>query len=232
MTYVEDYGAAPEKRGMSTGTVVLLTVGGGCGVLALLCCGGFLFFGYLVGERAKEFAENAVSDDPAVIRAATDEIVDIRVPVEVEPAFSMVFKVPFVDQLVIAMVGYRGTEDDSFLLLGEFGREFAGGKNADQLYDEIEKSLRQQGEQHEQINIDDSEEFTLEIGGEEATFVLSHGKGAESGIEYYQVIGKFPAKNGPGMLVYYIPADDRDKDDVRQAVRDMIESIDTPGAAT
>ena len=62
----------PPRRGTSTGVKVLLIVGIIFLVLALLCCGGIALFVHDV--------KKGVSQDPAIVKATTDEIAQIDIP--------------------------------------------------------------------------------------------------------------------------------------------------------
>ena len=58
------------KPGMSTGVKVLIGVLVGGGLLSLLCCGGFVFFGYTMAKKAE------IKAAPEEVRAVATQIAD------------------------------------------------------------------------------------------------------------------------------------------------------------
>ena len=61
------------RPGMSSAAKVLLGLGIGCGVLVLLCCGGFIFTGVYFTRSIQQ----AMSEEPDTIRRVADSIVAI-----------------------------------------------------------------------------------------------------------------------------------------------------------
>jgi hypothetical protein len=73
-------GQAPPPSGMSGGMKACLVVLCVVGFCCLLCCGGFAYFGYTMVPK--------VSNSPAEINAARDEIAQITLPAGFEPKTS------------------------------------------------------------------------------------------------------------------------------------------------
>ena len=98
---------------MSTGVKVPIIVGIVFFVLAVLCCGGFFLFVRHISQ--------GVSQDPAVVKAMTDEITQIEIPEPLKPKASMDMKVPIVNTSLMKMAVYSDDAGKSTLTLVAVG---------------------------------------------------------------------------------------------------------------
>jgi len=203
----------PEKKKMSGGAKVLIWLAVAFGGLILLCCGGLVWMGY-------QFA-NSISEDPATIAALTDEMAQIDVPEELKPKMSFDMKIPFSGQRIMAWVVYLDEGSQSTLMLCGMGPG-AGAQNPEQMQQQVEQSMRQQGMQQQQDMVStQSETRQLTVRGEPASFTFTTGV-TESGAPRTRVNGVFQGKSG---LVMIMMDADGEKYTEEQMVR-MIEGID------
>jgi hypothetical protein len=204
---------------MSTGTKVLLIVAIVFGGLFLLCCGGAI-----VGViSARNYMENATSEDPQVIRQLTSEIVQIDIPETLKAKLSLDMKIPFTNRRVIAGAVYSDNVSSN-LIVGVFG-EAMGNENQEQMRQEFEKSLREQGvttgsDQPGNWQTEHSEK-QISIRGQDVTFQFTKRKNPDTDDQRIDVVGSFPGTAGTVMLI--LSADTKVVSE-EQAVK-MLESI-------
>jgi hypothetical protein len=217
--YMSPEGMPPyQKPGMSTGTKVLLILGIVFLVLVLLCCGGGVF----VFWAGASYMKDAISDDPQVVRRVTGEIVDIEMPDELEPQFSMDMKVPFSDERFMVMVGYGDQAKGTAVMLASFGKEFAAQGQA-QMKDQMEQQLRQRGVAPDQnLGPQEVTEREIEVRGEPVKFAFATAKDPESGKERIMVNGAFQGETGPVMIMVFADPEVLSEEEIVE----MIESIE------
>jgi hypothetical protein len=201
------------KRKMGTGAKVFLILAIILGVFALICCGG------LVLVTGFYFA-GMVSEDPAAVREATGEIVEIDIPDALAPKFCMDMKLPVVGDMMKTAV-YEDASSNSELVLAEFGKMFQG-QSREQLKQQIRQSLQGQGVGREE-HLVDTNTFTKEIDvrGTPVRFTFTRGKSAVSGKPRLNVAGTFPGDEGPVLLI--VNADEETLDE--ETITKMLESI-------
>jgi hypothetical protein len=205
---------APEPRGMSGTTKVLLAFGIGCGLLLVLCCGVFGIGGYF----ATNYAKDSFSDDPEKARQITAEIVDIDIPESLEPQGSMDARVPFRGDRLMSGAAYGSKEGDNHIIIGEFGPSIAQGD----FEQTMRESMREAGrEDDENLEIINSETYDAMIHGEEATFTISEAKGRRTEKEYWQVSGQFHGAAGPAIIIMRLEAEKFDKEQVIDIIKSM-----------
>ncbi len=73
----------------------------------------------------------------------------------------------------------------------------------------------------EDIDVEESQEKTMEIRGETATFTISKGVGQQSGGSRITVVGTFQGKEGPTVLILNVDAEEFSEEEVIE----MLESI-------
>lgn len=205
------------KPGMSGSTKVLLGVGIGCGVLALLCCGGLIIGGVFFGRSFSK----AVSTEPDTIRAVTESIVSIEVPPPLKPVMSLDWTIPIVDRKMMTMAIYSDKEDDpeNMLFLFQMSDEFV---NRDMMKAQFEQQLQQSSNQEwKEIELEDPETIEIEINGSPAEFTFGRGKVRDSDREAWQAIGDFDGKGGPAMLIMQLNADDFTEEQARGILSSM-----------
>lgn len=200
-----------DNEGMSSTTKVVLIILGAGGVLALVCCGGVMYFG-------KQFADkiqNSISQDPARIREVTASIVDVTVPDVYSPKMAMDFGMM---GMQMKMCAYSRDGDAG----GVFIMEMTAPPNANkaQMKQQFQQSLRQQG-QNQDVTIDSSETRTFSINGEECQFEFIKGKNTQTNQDMRQVMGVIPGKSGTAFLMLFESEENWDED----AVIRMIESM-------
>jgi hypothetical protein len=205
----------PEQRGMSGTTKVLLAFGIGCGVLVLLCCGVFGIGGYF----AANFAKNSFSDDPVKARDITESIVTIEIPPSLEPQGSIDFRIPIQGDLFMRGAFYGSDEGDNHLIIGEFNAEMVNSGDFETQFRESMNNSRR--EEHEDLDIVESETYDAEVNGEEASFRIAKAEGRKSKKAYWQVTGEFRGDAGPAILIMRLAADKFSKDDVIAVIKSM-----------
>ncbi len=206
--------AAPEPRGMSGTTKVLLAFGIGCGLLLVLCCGVFGIGGYF----ASNYAKNALSYDPAKAREITADIVDIEIPESLEPQGSVDARVPFRGDRLMTGAVYGSKEGDNHIIIGEFGPSIAQGD----FERTMRESMREAGqEEDENLVVIDSEPYDAMIHGEQATFTIAEAEGRKSKTKYWQVSGEFRGDAGPAILLMRLEAEKFTKEQVIDIIKSM-----------
>jgi len=143
------------------------------------------------------FFKNTVSQDPVVVQKTADEITEITPPSGYDPLFSfnMVMK--------MAAFGQEDQETPRILMLMAFP---AGSANEQQMRQQMNQSLQQQGGQHNLEEIE-SETRTYTIRGEECQVQVAKAKG-QNGIEVRQITAVFQGKEGPAMLMLIMPEEE------------------------
>jgi len=213
----------PQKRGMSSTAKVLLVLGSIAGVCLLICCGGAVFMGFKFRDTIKAVAD-ATSNDPAVVKQRTQEVVEIEIPEEFKPvatwgmplgAFSM-------RQFIYQPPG----NPNSVLVIMETNQPLAPGQDAKQQREAMQQGMRQ-GQQMGSIDMQEESRETRQftINGEEVPFEFIKGKA--HGVAAHKIVGIFPGKQGTVMLILMVADSDYDE----EKIVNMIKSIRIPGNA-
>ncbi len=205
-SYGNDGGSMQPKPGMSTGVKVLIGCGVVGGVMALVCCGGFMYLG-------SQFA-GMMTEDPAEIQVIQEDIADIDLPDGFSPEGGA-------DGELFGFAGQAAifAENDSVIMLIQVkGPE---GTTDEQMLEQFQQQLGQQG-QNGNIKIESTEERLVTIAGEETTIEIVKGTD-QNGKEIRQVKGAFRGRGGAAIVLYFSPEEDWDEDRVVQ----MLESIKT-----
>ncbi len=202
------------RPGMSGTAKLFLGLGIGCGVLVLLCCGGFVATFYYFGRSAA----NSVTKDPAKIREITDKIVAITVPDSLPPATAMEWNLPLFNFTVMTFAQYGDEHGPNLLGLVQFNENF----DEKQMRTQWRDSMSQNGRQgFEEIEIEKSERVEQDVNGEPAAFTLAEGQVAHSDDKVWQVTGSFHGKGGPAFLHMKVKADDFTKEQVLEIIHSM-----------
>ena len=184
------------NRGKSKGgnklLVILLSV---FGVLAVLCCGGGVFFAI----HAKNQLEDASSNDPAVIAQTTKDIVDIKLPTTYRPRVSINMDVWFIPAKV-KMVLYDGPGGGRLSLM-EAANKIAGGDD-----EQFKEQMRQQkqGDQVRELDVSATESRTFTIRGEEVAFKFKKGTERKSNVPFREVSGSFDGRDGKSVVLFVL----------------------------
>jgi len=192
----------PKKRsGCMTAFLVLLLVGG---ISLVVCCGGLGLIGYQ--------AQKAVVEDPAAVRALTDEIAQIQLPEGMEPKGGINGKVPFLGG--IKMVMYEG-ENNAFFALGEVSGPMAA--NAQETFRaEIDKQREAQQPSEDQT----TEQVEFTVRGQPASMEVVRGT-RQDGTSKVEVFGSFEGHEGPAFVALSLDGEKYDDEQIRS----LIESI-------
>ncbi len=204
--------AESRPPGMSGTTKVLLGLGIGCGVLALLCCGGAGVTMYWFGKSIQE----SMSKDPAKIREVTNEIVTIDIPASFQPEMSMDMQIPFAGGMQMAM--YRDPAAGATLTLTQFTSEAIA--NDPEMREKFETSVDQQHKK-KQMQVNKSENFETTIHGEAATFAIAEGTADNAAGELWQVTGSFHGKAGLAQLMLEAKSSNFTKEQVLELLKSM-----------
>ena len=210
MSMQEDFqDPAKPKAGRSTGVKILLVLGVIGGVMGLICCGigGFVYWKF----------KDAMSTDPVVVQAKTQEILKLQIPAGFKPMMSMSF-------MGVKMVMYQGDPpNESMLMLMEMP---AGMGNADpeQQRDAMLNQMRQQsggmGGGNANLQIDERETRNYTINGKKVPFIFAKGKG-QGGKAMRQVTASVPTASSAAILMLMVPEEKYDE----SAVDAMISSM-------
>ena len=202
------------RPGMSGSTKLLLGLGIGCGVLVLLCCGGFVGMSYYFGKSL----QNAVTKDPAKIREITDKIVTIAIPESLPPVLAMEFVVPLVNMPFITWVQYGEEHGENMLGLAQFNEQL----DERQMRSQWQQSMQQNGQRgYDEIDVEMSETVEQEVNGQPASFNVAQGHDRNSKAEVWQVSGTFHGKGGPALLHIKVSAEEFTKDQVLDILKSM-----------
>ncbi len=204
-------GQPPAKGGCSKGC---LWGAAGCGCLTVLAivAMGFAFW------KAIDVVSKGMSTDPAVIRAATQEIADIKPPAGLEPKIKM-------DVLVAKVILYQSNDGESTLTLLQISPQFAQkgqGKNAE-FGDGFRKGFGdggQQGVKKQEMKIEKSETKDIKIRGQVSNVKFSEAKNPD-GDDYRIIEAEFQGKVGPVQLQLQLPLEKYDEAEVTK----FLESI-------
>ena len=207
----------PQKPGMSGGMKALLIVGIIFGLLILLCCGGLVGFGIYM----QSYVSDAMSDDPTIIAERTAQFVEMEIPAQFAPTMSLDMTIPLSDETLMVWVVYADEPSNSMLMMASLGPMIAQ-QNEDQIRQQLEQSMRQQGVGAEE-GVDEWESSVkeIEVRGEPVEFNFAVGKNANTEAQRIQVNGMFEGKSGPVMLILSADAEVIDE----QAIVEMIQSI-------
>ena len=209
--YASDDRSLQPKTGMSTGVKVLIGCGVIGGVMALVCCGGFMYLGMQVANMATE--------DPVEVRNISDEIADIELPDEFVPKFGMQGE-------MFGVGGQMAAYEDGEKVLMLMQMKGPAGFDAEQMRQEFQRQLNQQG-RNTDINIESTEQKEITLAGEETTIQIIKGTG-EGGKEMRQVQGVFKGRDGAAFVMYISPEEDWDEELVIQ----LLETISTGNEPT
>jgi hypothetical protein len=201
----------PPKQGMSGTTKLLLILGGLGGVLALVCCGGFIYMAV--------WAQSLFSIDPAVVRERSGEIAQVDVPPEITPLFAL--KMP----TMYDVARFSNSDSGAEVIIAQRGTTFAQLPKADFAL-QVETQLSAQsgntpGHPLEPVSVDPAttRQITPTIRGAAATFDLSEG--SKRGNDFWAVNGEFTGANGTVWLRMDLPKDQF----TEEQVVDLLEGI-------
>ncbi len=178
---------APPKKGMSSGTKVLLILGIIAGGGLLLCCGGFAWFGYQMAPR--------VTQVPAEVSAKSKEVLDMEISEEDwEPKLSLEMSIPMI--MDMHMISWQSKKDDGGMAITKVMLKVKDeNQSQEQLDAQMEQSFSQQGGGQEGapmpqlINVN-SEEVKLTVLGTETPFQLVTGnRPGDSETEWKEIKG-------------------------------------------
>ena len=191
------------RPGMSGTAKLFLGLGIGCGVLVLLCCGGFVATFYYFGRSAA----NSVTKDPAKIREITDKIVAITVPDSLPPATAMEWNLPLFNFTVMTFAQYGDEHGPNLLGLAQFNENF----DEKQMRTQWRDSMSQNGRQgFEEIEIEKSETRGAGRQRRAGRVHLGRRAGGNSDDKVWQVTGivprqrraRLPAHEGQGRRLH------------------------------
>jgi hypothetical protein len=179
--------APPPKAGMSGGMKAFLIIVAILGTGCVLCCGVVGFFAYQMVPK--------ISQNPAEVNAARDEIAKIELPAGFQPV--TMFKM---DNFFMNMtaVEYRDSAIDGRFSMAEMQLKVGEPAQRDQ-------AMRQQLEKQgigtpKTLRNAKSETKSIEIKGQECSFAIKRGEDPVSKKKICQVAGLFTGKRGPVWL--------------------------------
>jgi hypothetical protein len=203
----------PERPGMSGGTKVLLTLGIGCGVFAVLCCGA-LGVGIYMGVQ---MFRSSITNDPPRVQSIAEEICEIEIPEALSPTIACdVTHYPLIGQVYPTWAVFTDAGDESFLALGQFSELLGSDEDMQSRFrDALRQSRRKEWEE---VEIAQSEVREREIRGEPARFRISQGVGRDTHNEYWQAEGRMRGKGGPAVLRLRLKSPAFTKDDAIKVI--------------
>jgi hypothetical protein len=195
------------------GMKVLIILGLVFVVMALACCGVGGYFYYAM--------KPVVTEDPTEVRAKTAEIAEIEVLDGLEPQMAMSMTIPF-KNIGMAMVVYSDTTTSSAVTMLMFSVDNLSDAEQDEMRRAFEQGTSQQNaDGPEGINVEDTQEKTINIRGQEITFIVSKGTGQQSGNARIMATGSFQGKAGITTVVVNVDAEKYPEEEVVK----MLESI-------
>lgn len=211
--------SAPAMPGQQTpaksGSRFWLFMGLGCGGLLLLCCGGGVIGTVLIGKSAMQ-----MTSDPAAVQQKASQIADFEVPDGFGPDTAMTIAVPFSGQTIMTMVSYKPTDKDGMIFLTGVGT-IAAGANRDQIRQDVEQRMNQQGMGAKKLDVNESRDLELEIRGKPATFRIQKAHDPQTKQDYVQFDGVFEGKEGAAVLIGQVKAEDFSEDDAENLLRSI-----------
>lgn len=204
MSYFEE----PQPVKKSKGISIFLWVFGIIGALVVLGCGGIFLTGFL-------WFKKAVSQDPAKVRAVAEEITEIQLPERFQPlgtfsAFGM--KMAFFSEKETA-------DQPATLALMELPSE--AGQDPEQMRESMRQGFQGQGGQMTNLEVEETEERTYTIRGEEQTVTIQRGRGQDAK-EWVQVMAPFTSKQGKSALLSLtVPKDSWDEAEFEAMLESM-----------
>ena len=200
----------PQSKGCSKGCLYGLA---GCGCLTVLM---FVVVGFL-GWKAFDIMLKGMSTDPAVIRAATLEMADIKPPAGLEPKLKM-------DIIVAKVIFYQSDDGKSSLSLLQISPQFAqkgAGQNRE-FGDGFRKGFGDGGQdlKQQELKIEKTDTQEIKIRGQVSKVRFSEAKNPD-GEEYRIIDAEFQGKAGPVELQLQLPLEKYDE----KAVKEFLEAI-------
>jgi len=204
MSYFEE----PEPAKKSKGISIFLWVFGIFGALIVLGCGGLFLAGFL-------FIKKTVSQDPAKVRAAAEEITAIQLPERFQPQWSFAAW----GTKMASFSQKEKADQPTMLVLMELPAE--AGQNTEQMRERMRQGFQGQGGQMKDLEAEETEERTYTIRGEEQTVTIQQGRGQDAK-EWVQVLAPFTSKQGkPALLSLMVPKDSWDEAEFEEILESM-----------
>ncbi|MCA9041503.1 MAG: hypothetical protein KDA65_14215 [Planctomycetaceae bacterium] len=205
-----DYADRVPKRGMSTGTKILLGFLIGGGVLGLICCLGGIYLAFNMFE---------VSKNPADVIATTNEITTIDIPQDqFPPQLSMKMNMFGFYKMTMVVYSNNNGQNSNYLFLASM--ELAEA-SAEELEQALNQASKDQGKGND-LRIDSNETREIEIQGAPREFTFSEATNNKTGDKFRQIKGAFPAKKGSAFIIIQVPEEEYDD----EAMMQMLESIE------
>lgn len=180
--------APPPKAGMSSGMKVFLILVAVLGCCCLVCCGVGAFFIYSVVPK--------VSQNPAEINAAREEMVQITLPAGFEPG--NMFKM---DNMMFSMtaVEYRNAAIQGEITLAQFRVKVGNAKQQDE---QMHQQLERQGFGNpKHLTNTKSETKTVEVKGKDCNFTFRQGTDPGTHKKMREISGAFQGKQAPVFIM-------------------------------
>lgn len=228
MNDAETFQIEPAPRQSSGKGKLLLGIGIGCVVAGLLCCGGFVGFGWW----AADFVAKMISVDPEEIRAETERIASLQIPPRLEPEAMLRIDPPFVEPIG-SMVVYENKADDESLVLGDYRPLEVGNRPPSEVFRDLDTdvSISING-QERQIDVREDgrgpnfEETSREslqrpMRGGTARFEIVQGKDTATGRERIIAYGTFPGHLGGGIFRMSVDAANSSVEDVKRVIESL-----------
>jgi hypothetical protein len=189
-------------------------------LLSLLCCGGFVFFGYTMAKKAE------IKAAPEEVRTVASQIATIDIPAEYEPKAAINMNVEMMG-VTMAMAVFADADDDAGVVLMQvkMPEQEQSQMQLDQQFAGIKDMYQQQslGKYYfpEPLTGSESETRELTVQGEPVEFQFTKGHGSMSDQEMRQVEGTYSANGGRVRIIVQMPEEDYNEEEIVK----MIESI-------
>jgi hypothetical protein len=221
MAQPETFTAEPAAQRSGGRSRFLIGVLIGCGGLMVLCCGGFAFLAFM----AQRWASEIVEEDPAEIRAATQQIATIDIPASFEPTLMLKIAVPILGDLgTMAFYQDQDAGETGIMLLAEFSEKMlTQGKSPEQLAREIGSQAQlSAGLDESELQETSREDIARTIRGQPTTFSLITGTREATDRQYILVRGVFPGRvGGMGFFSMTVDAEGLSIDQVKEVVNSI-----------
>jgi len=201
-----DFGTEPQPQGKGCGKKAVIIIGIMFAILALVCCGGLGYIIYVVRPT--------ITEDPSEVVAKTAEIADIAILDGLEPKAAESMIIPFAN-IELTEVEYSDETGQDFVFMF-----VASVQNLDDIQmEEFHRILTQATSEHKRkvpeiLNVSQSRDEIITVGGEPAALTISHGTGQRSNRPRLEVTGVFEGKIGTSKLIVNVDAEKYSEEDV------------------
>lgn len=206
------------KRGMGTGTKVLVALLVGLAMVLIACCGGCY---YVVNYKLEGWVKNAFKQtmNPAEVEQVRESFLSMDIPEEFVAKSAVEMNIGYT--MKMAMYSRAQAGSDTALIL--MYMNFPGAPSREEMEQQFEQQRGNVQQDRGNIQVTETEIVEIMIDGSEVQFEFAKGTDTNSNEIRYQVMGMFAGQVGMNMVMLIEDEEHWD----REAVIRMLESIKT-----